>query len=280
MTAAREACKSISLTKSLSYCGVSRTAWYYSKKPRVVAIDDAMKSEIMEIARARPTYGTRRMAAQISRQSGIPVNRKKVSRIYRKLGWTVPQMRKSEIIRSNKRLPRPTEPGRFWEADMSYIWCGRDGWCYSFNVLDVFTRQWLGFAFDTRATRHAAIMSITNAVAAHDLDPSKLTIRVDNGSQYTSRDFRKSIDVLGARLEYIYVNTPQQNGHIESFHKTLKKEYIWPLEFKDAGQAEVALFDALADYNRHRIHSALGYVPPDEFAQRWEAINPKEVANR
>ena len=106
---------------------------------------------------------------------------------------------------------------------MSYIWCGRDGWCYSFNVIDVFTRQWLGFAFDTRATRHAAIMSVNNAVASRKPDPGRLTIRVDNGSQYTTRDFRRSVDVLGARLEYIYVNTPQQNGHIESFHKTLKK---------------------------------------------------------
>ena len=64
---------------------------------------------------------------------------------------------------------------------MSYIWCGRDGWCYSFNVIDVFTRQWLGFAFDTRATRHAAIMSINNAVASRKPDPGRLTIRVDNG---------------------------------------------------------------------------------------------------
>ena len=52
------------------------------------------------------------------------------------------------------------------------------------------------------------------------------TIRVDNDSQYTSRDFRKSVDVLGAKLEYIHFSIPQQNGHIESFHKTLKKEYI------------------------------------------------------
>ena len=189
-------------------------------------------------------------------------------------------MRKSEIIRSGRKLPKPVEPNQFWEADMSYIWCGRDGWCYAFNVLDVFTRQWLGFAFDTHATRHVAIMSITNAVAARSPDPGKLTIRVDNGSQYTGRDFRRSVDVLGARLEYIYVNTPQQNGHIESFHKTLKKEYVWPYEFKDAEEAEVVLLEALDDYNRHRIHSAIGYTTPDEFAKRWEKANPQEVANR
>ena len=103
---------------------------------------------------------------------------------------------------------------------------------------------------------------------------------VDNGSQYTSRDFRGSVDVLGARLEYIHVNTPQQNGHIESFHKTLKKEYVWPHEFGDAGQAEVALLGALEDYNRHRIHSAIGYMTPDELAARWEETKTEEVANR
>ena len=280
MKATAEARKGISLARSLLYCSISKTAWYYTKRPRNVATDHLMETKIMEIAEKRPTYGTRRMAAQLARQSGLPVNRKKVARIYQKLGWSTPGRRKSEIIRSNKKVPKPTAPNQFWEADMSYIWCGRDGWCYSFNVIDVFTRQWLGFAFDTRATRHAAIMSINNAVASRKPDPGRLTIRVDNGSQYTSRDFRGSVDVLGARLEYIYVNTPQQNGHIEPFHKTLKKEYVWPHEFGDAGQAEVALLGALEDYNRHRIHSAIGYMTPDEFAARWEETKTKEVANR
>ena len=239
-----------------------------------------METKIMEIAEKKPTYGTRRMAAQLTRQSELPVNRKKVTRIYQKLGWSTPGRRKSEIIRSNKKVPKPTAPNQFWEADMSYVWCGRDGWCYSFNVIDVFTRQWMGFAFDTRAARHAAIMSITNAVAARDPDPARLTIRVDNGSQYTSRDFRGSVGALGATLDYIYVNTPQQNGHIESFHKTPKKEYVWPREFQNVEEAEVTRLDALDDYNRNRIHSSLGYLTPDEFAKRWEKENPQEVANR
>ena len=117
-------------------------------------------------------------------------------------------------------------------------------------------------------------------MAARSPDPGKLTIRVDNGSQYASRDFRRSVDVLGARLEYIYVNTSQQNGHIESFYKTLKKEYVWPHEFKDVEEAEVALLEALDDYNRHRIHPVMGYATPDGFAKRWEKANPQEAASR
>ena len=81
MRAAREASMTISLTKSLSYCGVSKTAWYYARRPRDLAIDGKMESLIMEVAKTRPTYGMRRMAAQLARQLGAPVNRKKVSRV-------------------------------------------------------------------------------------------------------------------------------------------------------------------------------------------------------
>ncbi len=273
MMAVDELAGRISLNKSLAYCGLSKTAWYYTKRTRDVKIDPVVSSAIREIGKRRPTYGTRRMAAQVSREYGIPVNRKKVKRIYRKLGWIEPGKTKSEIIRSNKKLLKPVRPDQLWEADMSYVWCGADGWCYLFNVLDVFTREWLGFAFDVRAVRHNAIMSVNNSVASRKPDVTGLTIRVDNGPQYTSHDFLESVMVLGAKLEHIYVNTPQQNGHIESFHKTLKKEYVWPHEFANYQQAEVTLLEAFADYNNHRIHSALGYATPSEFCKQWEMRN-------
>src|SRR5215471_3492669 len=82
----------------------------------------------------------------------------------------------------------------------------------------------------------------------------------ENGSQYTSNAFRKSMSVLGLKLEHIACNTPEQNGHIESFHKTLKKEYIWPYDFRTYQQAEAAIRDAFIDYNQDRIHSSLGYM--------------------
>ena len=109
---------------------------------------------------------------------------------------------------------------------MSYIWCGRDGWCYASNVLDVFTKQWLGFAFDTRATRHAAIMSITNAVAARSPDPGELTIRADNGPSIPAGTLGDPWMCLRQGWSTSASTHHSQNGHIESFHKTLKKEYV------------------------------------------------------
>ena len=121
MTAAGEANITISLTKSLSYCGVSRIAWYYTKKPRDPTINGRIESLIMVVAKTRPTYGACRMVAQLARQLGAPVNCKRVSGIYQKLGWTALRMCKSEIIRSGRRLPKPVELNQFWEVDMSYI---------------------------------------------------------------------------------------------------------------------------------------------------------------
>ena len=271
MNTARMMLDVVSLNRAMQLCGISKKAWYYTPKPRNIPPNPEVRDAVREIAPSRPTYGTRRMAAQVSRVLDRPVNRKAIRRIFKMQGWTKPSSTKKEIIRANKKPPRPTAPNKFWESDMSYIWCGIDGWGYCFNVLDVFTRQWLAFVLESRATRHQAIMAVNNAVAATG-QPSLpgLTLRVDNGSQYTSREFRASMAALGITLEYIYVNTPEQNGHIESFHKTLKKEYVWPREFADMKEAGEAICAAFDDYNHNRIHSAIGYLTPSEFADRWQ----------
>ena len=82
---------------------------------------------IQKIDPARPTYGTRHMAAQVSRELNRPVNRKAVRRIFRRLGWSEPSRTKREIIRANKKPPRPNAPNWLWEYGMSYVWCGADG---------------------------------------------------------------------------------------------------------------------------------------------------------
>jgi len=274
MSVARQITKQMSLRKSLLYTGMSHNKWYYSKKPRNIPADQVVSKTVQEIGTARPTYGTRRMAAAASRELKIPVNRKKIRRIFHKLGWIEPRKAKSDImVRSKKKFFRPTAPNQLWQTDMTYIWCGIDRWCYCFNVIDAFTRKWISYSFDVAASKDAAVDSIVNAMATEKPDCSKLVIRTDNGSQYTSKKFRESLQILGVRQEYIWYHTPEQNGHIESFHKTLKKEYIWPNEFANYQSAEVAIAKAFEDYNNNRIHSALGYITPNEFVIRWEMRN-------
>ncbi len=274
----------ISIRKALKYSGCSKNMYYGNKDHRyditaaatvaataVTSSTTMIEQEIQKISLQRPTYGTRRMAAMLTRILGIPVNRKRVQRIFRKMGYITPSRRKKEILHSKVPNVKADRPNQVWEADLTYVHCGIDGWGYLFNVFDVFTREWVGYCFDLSAVKENTIISIENALITHkDLVPENLIIRTDNGSQYTSKAFRKSISVLGLKLEHIYYNTPEQNGHIESFHKTLKKEYIWSNDFQNYQEAELAIKDAFIDYNQNRIHSALRYLTPYEFLSKWK----------
>ena len=99
----------LSLCKSARYTGASNKRLYAIKKPRVIGIDKEISKLVQQVASSRPTYGTRRMAATMSRITGKPVNRKKIKKIYHYLGCSVPAKPKKEIIRSRKR-PKPTGP--------------------------------------------------------------------------------------------------------------------------------------------------------------------------
>jgi putative transposase len=267
-----------SLRDALRYSGSSWNLYYHQKeKPRLIPPPDPyIVRKVEELILERPSYGTRRVAAQLSRELGVPINRKRAQRIFRTLGYTEPAKTKNEIIRAADKTPKASQPCELWQTDLTYIPCGVDGWCYLFNVLDVFSREWAGKQFSPTATKDNAILSVENALVSHSqLDPSP-RLRADNGPQYTSRTFRESMQVLGLRLEHIMYRTPEQNGAIESFHRTLKKEYVWPYEFESFQDAERAIDAAFVDYNERRIHSSLGYLTPSEFLELWYADHDEQ----
>jgi putative transposase len=261
-----------SLRSALECSGSSWNLYYHEQKPRVIPPDPFIVKKVEELIAQRSSYGTRRVAAQLSRELGVPINRKRIQRIFRTLGYTEPAKTKNEIIRARDKAPKTASPYELWQTDLTYVPCGVDGWCYLFNVFDVFSREWAGKEFSPTATKDNAILSVENALVSHKefLDPTP-RLRADNGPQYTSRAFRESMQVFGLRLEHIMYRTPEQNGSIESFHRTLKKEYVWPYEFESFQDAERAIEAAFVDYNQNRIHSSLGYLTPSEFLELWYA---------
>ena len=95
--------------------------------------------------------------------------------------------------------------------------------------MDCFTREWLAYVFARDMRRQNAIDCLLKATEGRNL--SNLVLRSDNGSQFSSSAFMNSVKAPGIRQEFIQVSTPEQQGHIESFHSTLKTAYIWPMEF-------------------------------------------------
>ncbi|MGH9953119.1 MAG: IS3 family transposase, partial [Nitrososphaeraceae archaeon] len=168
----------LSLRKALAYADCSRNTYYYhhkEKTPRVTRCQQQQQQQqqtllekTKEIILQRPSYGTRRMAAMLTRVIGKPINRKRVQMIYHKLNLTVPSRKKREIICSKyKEVKEVNRPNEVWEVDLTYIHCGIDGWGYLFNVFDVFTREWVAYCFDLSAVKENAIISIENALVSH-----------------------------------------------------------------------------------------------------------------
>ncbi len=144
----------LSLRKALRLAGCSRKAYYHQAKRRNIQSDPYIAMRLKEETVKRPLYGSRRMAAQLSRELGVRINRKRIQRLYRQLGWTQPQKSKNDLLRTVVNTkPKPSRPNELWEADLTYIHCGVDGWAYLFNVIDIFSREWVSYVFDTYPLR-------------------------------------------------------------------------------------------------------------------------------
>ena len=74
--------------------------------------------------------------------------------------------------------------------------------------------------------------------------------------------------LLGIKSEYIQKHTPEDNGDIESFHNSLKTDYIWVNDLETFQDARKLMESAFTDYNTVRPHSSIDYLPPDEFERR------------
>ena len=98
--------------------------------------------------------------------------------------------------------------------------------------------------------------------------PHDLILRTDNGPQYISEVFRNPVKIPGIRSEYIQKHTPEDNGDIESFHNSLKTDYIWVNDLETFEDARKLMEHAFTDYNAVRQHSSIDYLPPDEFERR------------
>jgi len=274
--------RGLSLRKALAAVGSSQGAYYYYRPKRATEDegklrDPSILQAIKELALRKPMYGTRMTAALLSKELGRPVSRKLVQHAFRILGWTTPQMTKTEVLRAvSDKIPKPTGINELWQTDLTYILCGVDGWCYLFNVLDCYSREWIAYVFDVLAKKENAIQSVVRALEKHPEATRTVTLYSDNGPQYGSDAFMDSMDALGINHKFIAYNTPEQDAYVESFHGRFKREYVWPADFRSFQEADVAIADAFVDYNQRRPHSSLGYISPYDFLSRLRAVKTRD----
>lgn len=221
---------------------------------------------IVEVARANPVDGTRMVAALASRELGVPVNRKRVQRVMRAHGLL--QRSPNTDRRRRPGYFRVTRPNELWHMDMTKVWTAAHGWVYLHVIVDCCTRQVTGWTVDVRTRTTEATGCVEAAVLAHGIVPEHLTLGTDNGSQFTSRDFRKHLSARGITHRRGGYRDPESQAFIESWFGQFKKRCAWRTEWETIEEARTAIA-AYVDTYHHRPHSGLGYRTPTEVARAW-----------
>ena len=257
--------------------GISRQAIYRrpQRPPRGQRRPlDAVDREVLRVARANPTDGTRMVAALASREALTAVNRKRVQRLMRE--HRLLQPKRSEGRRRRPGFFQVTRPDELWHLDMTSVWVAEHGWCYLNAAIDCCTREIAGWALDVRCRAQEATAVIDGAVAERAIRAAELTLGTDNGTAYTSRAFRARLAEHAITHRRGGYRDPESQAFIESWFSKLKQRCIWREEFETLDQAREVI-GAYIDGYHHRPHSGLAYRTPREVAATWKDHDDQSI---
>jgi transposase InsO family protein len=226
-------------------------------------------------------YGYIRTSAAL-KQQGYLINKKKVYRLMKHSHLLYPKRRPSNANKIYVKFtsPRYCRPFEVIEIDIKYVYIqGYRKYAYLITMLDVFSR--MALAWDLAYTmKTQEVIGLLNKLYAQwlipcNIDPAKMEVKIrsDNGSQFVADLFRQHLTESHIKNEYIRPATPQQNGHIESFHSTVSTLVCRKFEFEDIYQARYTFERFYETYNYKRIMKAILYCTPADFMMQWAKGN-------
>jgi putative transposase len=266
--------------------GINRSRLY--KKPaggRPKGRDSVLDAQVVpllkELAGQFPTYGYRRLKVLVSRRLGCPVNAKRIRRLMHEHGLVTAARVQHARPQPHPRQVEATGPDQVWQMDFTKILVGST-WYWLLVVMDRFTRELVAWDLSRRA-RASEVKAVLDR-ALLDRFPAGvrgrgLKVASDNGSAFLSDSVQDFARLLEVELMRTRVRYPEGNGRCERLIRTVKEEEVWLNAYETYEEARERLAGFLEFYNAERIHSALGYISPRQFAALWrEAASSKEAA--
>jgi len=286
----------LTVSAATSIAGVKRSTYYYrpngrsqGKQPSVrtyncftgyVTNELVVKGIVDLVTPEYNDYGYQAVTALL-KQQGYVINHKKVRRLMRDSNLLHPKAVKH--IPSGKTFIKYTVPPlegpfRTVEADIKYVYIhGARRNAFLISFLCTFCRCNLVWDLDY-AMHSAQIIKLVEALLEHPIarehvDTRKVVvkIRTDNGPQFIAKKLAEAIGGLGIAHEFIEPGTPQQNGHIESFHSTVTRLVCNRNIFDDLRHAKEIFSEFFFAYNNVRAMRVLLYYPPVTFLKLWKS---------
>jgi len=224
---------------------------------------------------SKGTYGSPRVRAQMRRE-GIMVSKKTVEASMTRQGLCARPKKKKGLTSQSPGAAAPSDLLRrdFGAKSINQKWCGdfkevktAEGPVFLATVLDLCSRRMVGFATsDHYPTAELAKAAVNTAVATRGRNIKGVIFHSDKGSQYTAGAFAKACRRLGIARSSGRTGNALDNAPAESLFSTLQHELIdrrcWAT--KAQARQEIAMW-VCGWYNHHRLHSAIGMVPPVEY---------------
>ncbi|GLX83746.1 transposase [Thalassotalea eurytherma] len=275
MTAEKRDCVSLLVSSGLSvlkaclFVGISRSTFYRSERNWRKA-DAAVIDAINVVLKKSPRAGFWKCFGRI-RFKGYRFNHKRVYRVYCLMGLNLKRRTKRVLP---KRIAQPLEVAALvnhqWALDFMHdtLYCGKR--FRTLNVLDEGTRECLAIEVDTSLPAERVVRTLEQLKLERGL-PKQL--RVDNGPELISAKLTDWCEAHDIELIYIQPGKPQQNGFVERFNGSFRREFLDAYLFETINQVKEMTWFWRQDYNEERTHESLGNLPPAAYRAKLENSN-------
>jgi len=228
--------------------------------PRDFWLEAWEKQAIMDFHLRHPLEGYRRLAFMMLDADVVAVSPSSVWRVL-KLAGLLSKWR-GKPSRKGAGFDQPPHPHQHWHIDVSYINISGTFY-YLCSVLDGYSRFLVHW--DLRESMKEVDIEIILERAKERYPAARPRIISDNGPQFIAKDFKEFIRISGMTHVRTSPFYPQSNGKMERWHKSLKSECIRPGTPLTPEDARRLIQRYVEHYNTVRLHSAIGYVTPQDM---------------
>ncbi|MEK7158353.1 MAG: IS3 family transposase [Patescibacteria group bacterium] len=258
--------------------GVARSSLYY--RPIRPHNDEEFKQQLLTVTNEHPAYGHKRIAMALG------WNKKKALRLMKAFHIRPLLQRKRPVKPGDQgNLPTnvpniaktlcPIQPHALWVGDFTYLpWHGNT-FIYVATVLDVYTREILGWHIGTHHSTDLVIAAFLDACERTGKTPK--IFHSDQGSEYVSGDYEQLPQDLHVMISHSKKSSPWENGYQESFYNNFKLELGNPRQYTELGELTEKIHRQLHYYNTRRIHTSIK-MPPQTFRLLTERNHVAAVA--